>query len=329
MNRIVCRKYGPPDVLQIEKTKKPKPKDHEVLIKVYATTVTVADCRIRGFKVPTSFWLPARFTLGFFKPKQSVLGSELSGIIESVGKNVNRFKVGEKIFAFLEHRFGAYSEYVCVDENACITQKPENLSFSQSAPLSFGGITALYFLKKGKVTKSDKILIYGASGSVGTYAIQLAKYLGADVTGVCSAENMKLVKKLGADKVIDYTNPNWTDFNEKFDVFFDAVGKNNIPKSIQMINPRGRYIHTVTDPFTEAKIRFYLLKSNIKFIGGTYQATLEQIKDIAKLAEEGFIKPVLDQQYKFDEIVSAHDYVDKGHKKGNVVITIKHDKIND
>ena len=322
MKVIIYEKYGSPEVLQIKEIEKPVPKENEILIKVYATTVTVADCRVRGFKVPTSFWLPARFALGFFKPKQSVLGGELSGVIESVGKNVTKFKVGDEVIGFLGHRLGAYADYVSLDESECITLKPENLSFEESAPLSFGGITALHFLKKGNVKKNDKILIYGASGSVGTYAIQIAKYLGAEVTGVSSSENLDLLKKLGADRVIDYASSDWRDFNEKFDVLFDTVGKCDISKAIGLIKPEGRYIHTVTTPSTELKIRFHLLRSGIKLIGGTYSATLEEINEIKKLAEEGVIKPVIDRQYNFDEIVSAHAYVDKGHKKGNVVVSL-------
>jgi len=324
MKAIICTKYGAPEVLKMVEVEKLIPKDDEVLIKVYATTVTVADCRVRGFNIPASFWLPARLALGFSKPRQPVLGCELSGIIEDTGKNVKKYKVGNKVFAFLGqgHQFGAYTEYVCMNENGLIALKPDNLNFEQSAALSFGGITALHFLKKAKVMQGNKVLIYGASGSVGTYAVQLAKYFGAEVTGVCSTENLELVKNLGADKVIDYTSPEWAGFSETFDIFFDTVGKCNVFKAISMIKPQGRYIHTVAPPFTELKIRLYLLTSTIKFIGGTFNATCEQINDIKKLAEEGFIKPVIDRRYEFDETVDAHRYVDTGRKKGNVVITV-------
>jgi NADPH:quinone reductase-like Zn-dependent oxidoreductase len=322
MKAVICPKYGAPEVLKMVEFEKPTPKDNEVLIKNYATTVTVADCRVRGFDVPASFWLPARLALGLSKPRKSVLGGELSGAIENIGKNVNRFKVGDNIFAFTSQKFGAYAEYVCVGENDCIALNPNNLNFEQSAALSFGGTTALHFLKKGKVTQGDKVLIYGASGSVGTYAVQLAKYFGAEVTGVCSAENLELVKNLGADKVIDYTSSDWTNFNEKFDVFFDTVGKCEESKAISMIKPQGRYIHAVATPFTEIKFKRKLSKKNMEFIGGTFKATCEQMTYIKQIAEEGFIKPVIDRQYTFDEIAIAHEYVDKGHKKGNVTIRI-------
>jgi len=323
MKAIICTKYGESEeVLKMVEVEKPMPKDNEVLIKNYATTVTIADCRVRGFDVPASFWLPARLALGLTKPRTSVLGGELSGVIENIGKNVTKFKVGDEVFAFMSQKMGAYAEYVCTGENDCIAVKPDNLNFEQSAALSFGGTTALHFLQKGKVTQGDKVLIYGASGSVGTYAVQLAKYFGAEVTGVCSAENLELVKNLGADKVIDYASSDWADFNEKFDVFFDTVGKCSEEKAISLIKPQGRYIHAVATPFTEIKIKRKLSKKNMSFIGGTFKATSEQMIYIKQLAEEGFIKPVIDRQYKFDEIATAHKYVDTGRKKGNVVIKI-------
>ena len=322
MKAIICTKYGTPEVLKMVDVEKPTPKDNEVLIKNYATTVTVADCRVRGFVVPASFWLPARLALGIFKPRKSVLGCELSGVIENIGKNVTKFKIGDNVFAFTSQELGGYAEYICIKENGCIAVNPNNLNFEQSAALSFGGTTALHFLQKSKVTQGDKVLIYGASGSVGTYAIQLAKYFGAEVTGVCSAENLELVKNLGADKVIDYTSSDWINFNEKFDVFFDTVGKCEESKAISLIQPQGRYIHAVATPFTEIKIKRKLSKKNMEFIGDTFKATCEQLNFLKQLAEEGFIKPVIDRQYKFDEIATAHEYVDKGHKKGNVIIKI-------
>jgi NADPH:quinone reductase-like Zn-dependent oxidoreductase len=322
MKAIICTKYGTPEVLQLKEIEKPTPKDNEVLIKVYATTVTVADCRVRGFIVPKSFWLPAKFALGFSKPKQSILGNELSGIIEDVGKNVTKFKVGDKVFAFSDHKFGAYAEYKCISEHECIALKPENLSFEQAAALPFGGITALYFCRKANITKDTKVLIYGASGSVGTYAAQIAGYFGAEVTGVCSTKNLEMVKSLGADKVIDYTKNEWIALSEKFDVVFDAVGKMNIYKVMEITKPQGRYIHTVATPFMEIKLQLKLSKNKIKLIGGTYNADLEQINFIKKLAEDGIIKAVIDKEYSFEEIPLAHEYVDKGHKKGNVIIKL-------
>jgi NADPH:quinone reductase-like Zn-dependent oxidoreductase len=323
MKAIKCTKYGIPEVLKIVNIDKPKPKNNEILIKNYATTVTIADCRVRGFNVPASFWLFAKLALGFWKPRKPVLGSEFSGIIEEVGKNVTKFKIGDEVFAFTEHNFGAYAEYICINENSCIAIKPNNLSFEQSAALSFGGITALHFLKESKIKIGDKILIYGASGSVGTYAVQLSKYYGAIVTGICGTENLELIKNLGADNVIDYTKTDLTDISEKYDIFFDAVGKGNISKSIKLIKPYGRYIHTVADIFTDIIIKLKLFGKEIKLIGGTYNANIEQINYIGKLATEGIIKPVIDKKFSFEEIISAHEYVEKGHKKGNVIIKIR------
>ena len=322
MKAVICTKYGAPEVLKMAEIEKPTPKANEILIKIFATTVTVADCRVRGFVVPKSFRLPAKFMLGFSKPKQPVLGGELAGIVENAGKNVTKFKIGDEVFAFSGHFLGAYAEYICMKENDCVALKPENLSFEQAAALTFGGITALYFCQKANISKNQKTLIYGASGSVGTYAVQIAKYFGAKVTGVCSTENLEWVKNLGAENVIDYTTDEWLSLNEKFDVVFDAVGKMNIEKVIEITKPQGRYIHTVATPIDEIGLRRKLSKPKIKLIGGTYNANLEQIKLIRKLAEENFIKPVIDRQYSFDEICLAHEYVDKGHKKGNVTIKI-------
>jgi NADPH:quinone reductase-like Zn-dependent oxidoreductase len=326
MEAIKCTKYGPPEVLKLVHLEKPVPRDNEVLIKIIAATVTVADCRVRGFNVPVSFWIPARLALGLIKPRKPILGGEFSGIIESKGRNVMKFNAGDEVFVYRGHDFGGYAEYICLDENDCIAQKPEKLSFEQSAALSSGGITALYFLRKGDVKLGDNILILGASGSVGTYAVQIAKYFGANITAVCSTGNMELVKNQGADHVIDYTVTDLSDINEKFDLVFDVVGKYNISKTIALIKPNGRYIHAVSTPYTEIKIRLSLLNSKIKFIGGTYNRTVEQIEFIRKLADEGFIKPIIDRQYNMDEIVAAHAYVDKGHKKGNVIIKMADEK---
>jgi NADPH:quinone reductase-like Zn-dependent oxidoreductase len=318
MKAVICTKYGAPaDVL-----KKPRPNDNEVLIKNYATTVTVADCRIRGFIVPASFWLPAKFALGFTRPKRSILGSELSGIIEAVGKNGKKFKAGDEVVAFTDHRLGAYAEYRRLNEKDTIALKPKKMSFEQAATLPFGGLTALHFLKKSNLQEGDSILIYGASGSVGTYAVQISKYFGATVTAVCSTGNVELVKSLGADTVIDYTQTDLSEINKKFDVFFDTVGKAAISKSINLINSVGRYIHAVATPATEIKIRLKLLNTKIKFIGGTYTSTCEDLNFIGKLADESLITPAIDKEFDLNEIASAHEYVDKGHKKGNVVIRI-------
>jgi len=324
MKAIICTKYGPPEVLKIEDIEKPSPKDNEILVKIYATTVTVADSRVRGFNVPLSFWLPARIALGFRRPRKPILGMELSGVVEAVGNKVSLFKERDQIFANTGHNtFGAYAEYCCIRENNCIAIKPENISFEEAAAVTFGGITALQFLRKGNIKQGDKVLIYGASGSVGTYAVQLAKYFGAEVTGVCSTDNLEMVKSLGADEVIDYTTTDFSKVGENYDVIFDTVGKGSIFGTIKSLKPTGKYIHAVTTPATEIKIRLSLLTSRKKLIGGTFTPNTEQIDFLKKLVEGGKIKPVIDRIYPFEQIIEAHKYVDLGHKKGNVVITIK------
>lgn len=322
MKAITCTKYGPPDVLKMVEIKTPIPNDNQVLIKIYFTTVTVGDCRVRGFNVPPSYWLPAKLAMGWAKPKQSILGAELSGIIEKTGKNVKKYKAGDKVFAYPGHKQGGYAEYICLDEDACMALKPENLSFEQAAALSFGGVTAWYFLQKGEIAKGDKLLIYGASGAVGSAAVQIAKYLGAEVTAVCSTGNLEMVKQLGADKVVDYTKADFSELGEKYDMVFDTVGKAEIAKATKVIKPNGWYLHAVTPPGTALNIRLHLLGKPIKFLGGSYTGSVEQMEFMKKLAEEGHYKPVIDRQYRFDEIVAAHEYVDKGHKKGNVTIKV-------
>ena len=322
MKAIKCTKYGAPEVLKIVDIDKPQPKDDEILIKIYASTVTVADCRVRGFNVPPSFYIPAMLVLGIGKPKKPILGGELSGVIEETGKNVTKFKTGDAVFAFPGKNFGAYAEYICLNVNKCIALKPESLSFEESAALSFGGITAMYFLKKSNIQNGDKVLIYGASGCIGSSAVQLAKYLGAAVTGICSTGNLEMVKKIGADTVIDYTQTDLADINERYDVVFDTVGKADISKMVNLIKPSGHYLHAVTDPFTIRKIRQKLKGTNIQLTGGSYTANIDQINEIAQLAAAGAIKPLIDRHYNFDEIVPAHEYVDKGHKKGSVVIKV-------
>jgi len=314
MKAAIYEKYGPPEVLHLKEIEKPIPKDNEVLVKIRATTVTAGDIRMRGFKVPAHFWLPARFALGLTGPKRKTLGMEISGIIEAVGKSVTKFKVGDEVFA--ETGFGdGYAEYICLPEMSEIkseksvirlAKKPVNLTFEEAAAVPVGGITALIFIRKANITKGQKILIYGASGSVGTYAVQLAKNYGAEVTGVCSTNNMELVKSLGADKVIDYTQEDFTKNSQTYDVIFDAVGK--ISRSL---------------------VKGSLEKKGV-FLS-TWQSLKVEAGDLAVLkglVEAGKLKAVIDRTYPLEQIVEAHRYVEAGHKKGNVVITVQHDNKN-
>jgi NADPH:quinone reductase-like Zn-dependent oxidoreductase len=324
MKVVKCTKYGPPDVLHLCDADKPIPRDNEVLIKVYNTAVTIGDSRIRGFKVPLSFWIPAKLFLGIRKPKKSVLGSIFAGEIEAVGKNTNKFKIGDKVFGSNGHNFATYAEFICIAEDGCLNKTPKKLSYIEATAILWGGLTALHFLKKANIQKGQKVLIYGASGSVGTSAIQIAKYFGAEVTGVCSTVNIDMVKSLGANHVIDYTKSDFTNNRNYYDIVFDTVGKTIISKAIISLKPNGQYIHAVTTPALEIKIRINLFNSNKTFIGGTFTPNIKLINFVSKLAENGNLKPVIDRIYPLEEIVEAHRYVDKGHKKGNVIITITH-----
>lgn len=303
MKAIVASKYGDPEVLQLKEIEKPTPKANEILIKVYATTVTMGDYRMRSFTVPPMFWLPARIALGITKPKQPIYGMELAGVVESIGKNVTHFKAGDQVFAStLTENFGGYAEYKCLPEKAMMAIKPVNITYEEAAAIPIGATTALRLLRKGNIKRGQKVLIYGASGSVGTYAIQLAKYFGAEVTGVCSTANLELVKSLGADHVIDYTKEDFSYREERYDVIFDTVAKFPKSKSSKLLAPNGTYV-------TMAQLDSKESMDNLVFI-----------KD---LVEAGEIKVVIDQCYPLEAMVEAHRYVDAGHKKGNVVITVE------
>ena len=324
MLAVVYEKYGSPDVLEFQEMTKPIPKDNEILVKVHATTVTVADIRSRSFTVPSSVWLPARISLGLTKPKKATLGVELAGEVEAIGKDVTRFKNGEQVFAATLINFGAYAEYICLSEDATVAIKPFNVTYEEAAALPIGARTALHYIRKANVQPGQKVLIYGASGSVGTYAVQLAKYSGAEVTGVCSTENVELLKSLGADKVIDYNVKDFSINGEMYDVVFEAVNKSSFSACMRVLKDDGVYVN-VTEPLPSIQMLWTKMTSGKKLmLGENAPERAEDLIFLKELVEAGKLKPVIDRGYPLKQIVEAHRYVDKGHKKGNVVITVNH-----
>ncbi|MDR7077896.1 NADPH:quinone reductase-like Zn-dependent oxidoreductase [Neobacillus niacini] len=323
MKAIVYTNYGPPEVLQLKEIEKPAPKENEILVKVKATTVTVADIRARGFLVPSAFWLPARISLGLKGPKKGILGMELAGEVESVGKNVKKFKEGDQVFAASLLDFGGYAEYKCLPEDGPVTLIPANITFEEAAAIPIGARTALFFLRKANIQSGQKVLIYGASGSVGTYAVQIAKIFGANVTGVCSTRNLELVKSLGADRVVDYTKEDFSSKGETFDVIFDTVGKSPLSACMKSLKKNGTYIN-LTLLLPSVQMLWKKMTSSIKIIlGQNSPETPEALNFLKDLVEAGKLKVVIDRTYTFEEIVAAHSYVEQGHKKGNVVINLE------
>jgi NADPH:quinone reductase-like Zn-dependent oxidoreductase len=321
MKAAVCTRYGSPDVLEIKEMTKPTPKDKEVLIKVVASTVSSGDCRVRGGNFPLGFGILARFIIGV--PRKVILGTELAGTVETVGKDVTRFKVGDPVIAFCGAGFGAHAEYHVVAESGLIVIKPEDLSFAEAASLAFGGTTALYFLReRANVQPGETVLIVGASGAVGSAAVQLARHLGADVTGVCSTRNVELVKSIGAHRVIDYTQSDFTKAGTKYDLIFDTTGTVAAPQCKDVLKDKGRLVLVAADLVQMLQPLWSPLKGGGKVLAGNTPERVEDLHFLTELASRGGYRPVIDRSFKFDQIVQAHAYVETGRKKGSVIISM-------
>lgn len=320
MKAIVCTAYGSPEGMQLREVETPTPKDNEVLIKIHATTVTSGDLHIR-----TADPFVVRFFYGLRKPKNNlILGTEMAGEIAAVGKNVTRFKPGDFVFAGAGMNGGANAEYICLPEDGAIALKPANLTPEEAAAIPFGTTTSLIFLRdKGQIQSGQKVLIYGASGSVGTATVQLAKYFGAEVTGVCSTANLDLVKSLGADQVIDYTQEDFTQNIGAYDIVFDTVGKSSFSGSLKALKPKGIYLRTVhLDLAVILRGLWTSMTSSKKVIGGTAIERQADMVFLKELIEAGHLKAVIDRRYPLEQTAEAHRYAEQGHKKGNVVITV-------
>jgi NADPH:quinone reductase-like Zn-dependent oxidoreductase len=332
MKAIVCTEYGPPEVLQLKEVEEPTPKDNEVLIRVRATSVNFGDTMVRNFRaitprkfnMPFLFWLMARMSLGLSKPRKTILGSEFAGEIESVGKNVRRFKNGDQVFGYPGQSFGAYAEYLCMPENGVLATKPANMTYEEAAVVSYGAIMALYLLRKVNVHSGQKVLINGASGGIGSAAVQIAKHFGAEVTGVCGTPRLEFVKSLGADKVIDYTKDDFTRDGETYDLIFDILGKSSFSQCQSSLKPNGTLL------FASFKMKqlFQMLRTSRagtkKVVCALAPGRVEDLISVKELVETGKIKSIIDRRFPLEEAAEAHRYVEKGHKKANVVITVEH-----
>ncbi len=305
MKAVVCTQYGPPDVLRVEERATPVPRENEVRIRILATAVTSSDCYVRGLNLNLAYRIMARLALGWNAPRQPVLGMVLSGEVDAVGPDATSFEVGDRVFGFDRHRFGTYAQYVCWPEDGLLATRPANLSDEEAVAIPYGGLLALHFLRKAGVRAGQRVLVYGASGAVGTSAVQLARHFGAEVTGVCSTANVDLVASLGATAVIDYTSEDFTNSEERYDLILDAVGKRKSAAALrrcrEVLAPGGACV-SVDD--------------------GTPKLRREDLALLGELATKGEIRPVIDRSYALDDIVEAHRYVDNGHKRGNVVITV-------
>ncbi|MBD2731018.1 NAD(P)-dependent alcohol dehydrogenase [Nostoc sp. FACHB-892] len=321
MKAIVCTEYGSPEVMQLREVEKPTPKENEVLIRIYATTITSGDIRIRKADP-----FPIRFFYGFIRPKNNtILGSELAGDIEAVGKNVKQFKVDDQVFAGTGTSLSTNAEYICLPEEGAVAIKPANMTYEEAAAIPFGATSLIFLKDKGNIQSGQNVLIYGASGALGTAAVQLAKSFGAKVTGVCSTMNLDLVKSLGADEVIDYTKEDFTKLGKTYDIVFDTVGKSPFSGCLESLKPNGIYLRAVhMDLSSILRGLWVSMTSSKKVIGGVAVGSKEDLIFLKELIEEGKMKSVIDRRYRLEQAAEAHRYVEQGHKKGSVVITVQH-----
>jgi NADPH:quinone reductase-like Zn-dependent oxidoreductase len=318
MKAIEWTKYGPPDVLKLKEVEKPVPQDNEVLIRIYATTVIAGDCELRGLQFPLLLRFLMRMGLGFRRPRKNTLGQELAGKIESVGKEVKLFRKDDQIFANIGIKLGCYAEYICLPEDGVLAIKPANMTYEEVAAVPFGGLEALAYLRKGNIQSGQKVLLCGASGTVGTFAIQLAKYYGAEVTAVGNPTSLEVMTSLGADHVIDYTKEDFTKSGETYDVIFDIVGKSSFSSIKRLLKKNGFYL------LSNLRISHLVRRkrASMKLIFGALSEGTEDLIFLKDLIEAGKIKSVIDRRFPFEQIVKAHKYVDTGKKTGNVVINV-------
>jgi NADPH:quinone reductase-like Zn-dependent oxidoreductase len=328
MKAVICTAYGPPEVLQLIELEKPIPKDGEVLIRIHATTVTRADCEIRRFTFPGWIWLPIRLWFGIFKPRVKVLGQEFAGQVEAVGKDVTSFATGDRVFGTTGIGLGAHAEYICLreeSETGEMAKIPANLGYEEAAPIPYGGSEALRFLRKGDVQRGQRVLIIGAGGSFGTFAVQLAKVSGAEVTAVDSAGKLDMLRSIGADHVIDYAERDFTAGGEAYDVIFDIVCRVRLSRLLRILRPNGRCL--LANPQTSHLVRgmWTSMTSNKKVTFGVASGLEEDLPFLGELIAAGKLRPVIDRRYTLEEIVEAHRYAETEQKKGNIVITIAQD----
>lgn len=323
MRAFIYRRYGGPDVVELSEVPKPVPRDNEVLVRIRATTVTSGDWRVRTMCVPTGLGIIARLAFGFTRPRQPIMGSELAGTIESVGKDVTRFCVGDEVFGFPGGAMGCHAQYRAMPEDGRLARKPTNLSFEEVASLPFGASTSLHFLRKAGIRPGDKVLVIGASGGVGTAMVQLAKHYGAEVTGVTSTTNLALVASLGADRVIDYTKDDFTARRETYDIVVDTVGRTPFARCKPVLKDKGRLLAVAAGIPEMLATLWAPLTGSRRVIAGPAEERVSDLAEMATLAEAGALKPVIDRRYGFVQMAEAHAYVETGRKRGSVVVSVE------